>query len=231
MLPGWAVSRVVGVGGAAVPPALVPPQLYWFTVEFGLCKQNGEVKAYGAGLLSSYGELLVRHPAAPGGRSWSRGPAERAAPPAGPGKLLSAPPSARCTGLGQTPGVEGVTTPRVDPRGPGEWGPATCVLHQHSLSEEPEIRPFDPDAAALQPYQDQTYQSVYFVSESFSDAKDKLRWAGSRAATTPSAPWASWGDRLSLWAHFKRQRLQMSQGQHPSYRSTPKIPGGRDLGG
>eukprot|EP01137_Pigoraptor_chileana_P028803 Opistho-2@13153 len=76
---------------------------YWFTIEFGLCRQDGQIKAYGAGLLSSFGEL------------------------------------------------------------------------QYCLTEKPELRPFEPAKAAAQKYPITEYQPVYFVAESFADAKDKMR--------------------------------------------------------
>lgn len=107
-------------------------QLYWFTVEFGLCKQNGAVKAYGAGLLSSYGELVVS----------------------------------------LTPPFFWFTQCLLASVSPVEFSDLPV---QYALSNQPEYRPFIPEECAVQPYQDQTYQPVYFVSESFEDAKNKLR--------------------------------------------------------
>ena len=33
-------------------------RLYWYTVEFGLIRDGGDIKLYGAGIVSSYGESL-----------------------------------------------------------------------------------------------------------------------------------------------------------------------------
>lgn len=77
-------------------------QCFWFTVEFGLCRQDGKLKAFGAGLLSSFGEL------------------------------------------------------------------------QYALSGKPELREFEPSKTGLQKYPITEYQPIYYVAESFEDAKDKM---------------------------------------------------------
>lgn len=77
-------------------------QCFWFTVEYGLCREGHDLKAFGAGLLSSYGEL------------------------------------------------------------------------QYALENKAEIRPFEPAKTALQKYPITEYQPVYYVAESFEDAKEKM---------------------------------------------------------
>lgn len=90
---------------------------YWFSVEFGLVKErNGKgVKAYGAGLLSSFGELEYS-----------------------------------CSGK-DTIGDSCAPQPR------------------------PTLLPWDPKVAADTPYPICTYQPTYFVADSLSDAKLKMR--------------------------------------------------------
>jgi len=75
---------------------------YWFTVEFGITRQNGELKAYGAGLLSSFGEL--------------------------------------------------------------EW----------ALSGKPELKSFEPEKTGVTKYPITQHQPLYYVTESFEDAKQKM---------------------------------------------------------
>lgn len=79
-------------------------QCFWFTVEYGLCHQDGKIKAFGAGLLSSYGEL------------------------------------------------------------------------QYCLTGQSEVRPFNPVKTCLQKYPITEYQPIYYVAESFEDAKEKMKY-------------------------------------------------------
>ena len=96
-------SQEIGLAsiGATDEQVLKLARCYWFSVEFGLCRQNNERKAYGAGLLSSFGEI------------------------------------------------------------------------EHAMSSTPDIRPWDPHAASVQDYPITTYQPVYYIAESFEDAKIK----------------------------------------------------------
>ncbi len=54
-----AFSKLLGKAAEHAPPELMPAleRLYWFTIEFGLIEEHGNTKIYGAGLLSSFGEM------------------------------------------------------------------------------------------------------------------------------------------------------------------------------
>lgn len=49
-----------------------------------------------------------------------------------------------------------------------------CLL-QHALSDKAQVKTFDPKTTCLQECLITTFQEAYFVSESFEEAKEKMR--------------------------------------------------------
>jgi phenylalanine-4-hydroxylase len=50
------------------------------------------------------------------------------------------------------------------------------IVLKYALSGKPNLKPFEAENTALQTYQDEDYQPVYFVAESFKEALEKLRF-------------------------------------------------------
>ncbi|KAJ6658928.1 hypothetical protein lerEdw1_019565, partial [Lerista edwardsae] len=98
-------SQEIGLASLGAPDEYIEKlaTVYWFTVEFGLCKEGNAIKAYGAGLLSSFGEL------------------------------------------------------------------------QYCLSSKPATEPLNLERTSIQKYPVTEFQPIYYVAESFKDAKQKLR--------------------------------------------------------
>jgi hypothetical protein len=46
---------------------------------------------------------------------------------------------------------------------------------KYSLSDKPIIKQFEPEAAATQTYPITEYQPIYFISNSFKEAKDQIK--------------------------------------------------------
>lgn len=54
-----AFSQAIGLAslGCSEKELMNLAALYWFTIEFGLCRQDGELKVYGAGILGGVHEM------------------------------------------------------------------------------------------------------------------------------------------------------------------------------
>ena len=47
---------------------------------------------------------------------------------------------------------------------------------KYALSGKPQLKTFEPESTAMQEYQDEDYQPIYFVAESFDKAKEQIKY-------------------------------------------------------